>query len=139
MRLPNLVAAIIGIASGVAANSALSFLALQLFPPPLELNWEDQAALRGYILSLPVAAFVLVLFAHLSQAFVGAVVCASLQASAAHWPWVLIASLSLAGGAMNFWSIPHPPWMYAELPGYFVAAAAGAALGCHRPRHRVAE
>lgn len=129
MALPSGFAAFIGAVAGIFANTLLSHCALTIFPAPEGMRWDDADALREYISTLPLAAFALVFVAHLSQAFAGSCVSALLQAKPASWTWIVISVFSALGGAMNFWSIPHPTWMYSELPLYFVVGYAGAALG----------
>ena len=135
MRVHNGLAAFIGIVCGVFANTVLSHVAMTLFPADAALDWGNQDAVRDYITSLPIAAFGLVLLAHLSQSFVAAWVSARLQTTPARWTWLLAGGLSFVGGLMNFWSIPHPTWMYIELPLYFVVAAVGAKLGRTKTRN----
>lgn len=70
--LRNFVAVVAGMIVGMVVNMALVMLnGYVLFPMPDGLDMNDVAGMNAYIQTLPTAAFVVVLAAHLGQSFVG--------------------------------------------------------------------
>jgi len=90
----NIFAVIVGLAIGMAVNMALFMLnALVLFPMPEGMDMNDSVQLNAWIVTLPTAAFFVVLAAHLGQSFVGGWVAARLGSSA---PMLLAMMVGLA-------------------------------------------
>lgn len=121
--LRNILAVFAGFVAGTFVNLGLSGLnAFVLFPMPSGMDMNDPAQLNAYIAGLPTLAFVVVLVAHLGQAFVGGWVAARLGASHPMVLAMIIGGLSLLGGIANMMSVPGPAWLYVELPLYLVVA-----------------
>jgi len=121
--LRNIGAVFVGLIAGMIVNMSLVMLnAYVLFPMPEGMDMNDTEAFTSYVVTLPTAAFVVVLFAHLGQSFVGAWVAARLGSSHALILAMIVGVLSLAGGIANMMQIPGPDWMYIELPLYLVVA-----------------
>ena len=119
----NILALIAGLFVGMSVNMALVMLnAHVLFPMPPGTDWNNPELLSAYIATLPFAAFVVVLLAHLGQSFVGGFVAARFCASRPMVLAMIVGVLSLAGGIMNMMSLDHPKWMLIELPLYLVVA-----------------
>ena len=71
----NILAVIGGLAVGMAVNMALVMLnAYVLFPMPQGTSMQDTEQFKAYIATLPTTAFLVVLAAHLGQAFAGGLV-----------------------------------------------------------------
>ncbi len=123
--LRNIGAVIAGLIVGSIVNMALIMLnATVLFPMPDGLDMSDTAAFNAYIADLPSTAFILVLAAHLGQAFVGGWLAARLGASRPVLLAMIVGALTLLGGIMNAMQIDLPMWMYIEMPLYLVLAFA---------------
>ena len=119
----NILAVIIGFAVGMAANMALIMLnAYVLFPMPAGMDMNDLEQLQGYIATLPMVAFFVVMAAHLSQSFVGGWVAARMGSSQPMLLAMIVGFGSLAGGIMMFMDVQGPAWMFIELPLYLVVA-----------------
>jgi MFS family permease len=121
--LRNIFAVIVGFIVGSALNMGLIQLNMQvLFPAPTEMDINDPEQFNAYVATLPTLAFVVVLFAHLGQSFVGGWVAARLGSSRPMLLAMIIGVLTLAGGIMAMMMIQGPGWMIVELPLYLVVA-----------------
>jgi hypothetical protein len=124
----NAVAVFAGLMVGAVVNMGLVAVSGTLFPAPAGADLTDAAQLHAYIGSLPTAAFLLVMAAHLAQAFVGGAVAAKVATGRAWIPAMIVGALSMVGGLINLATLPGPAWMWVEVPLYLVASGAAAAL-----------
>ena len=119
----NVLAAIAGLFVGSLLNMGIIQLnTLVFFPAPAGLDMSDTEQLVAYVATLPAAAFIVVMVAHLTQAFVGGWVAARLSASGPRRIAMIVGGFSLAGGIAAFFMFESPAWMLVELPLYLVAA-----------------
>ena len=119
----NFLAVLAGLVVGMAVN--LAFVQLNtrvLYPMPPGTSMQDPEQFNAYLATLPDTAFIVVLVAHLGQAFVGGWVAARLAASRPMTLALIVGALSLLGGVVNMTMVEHPTWMYVELPLYLVVA-----------------
>lgn len=125
--LRNVLAVIGGFLVGSALNMGLIQLNMHvLFPMPAGMDMNDPEQFNAFIVTLPTAAFFVVILAHLGQSFVGGWVAARLGASHPMVLALIIGVLSLVGGILAMTMIQGPDWMIVELPLYlFVAWLAG--------------
>lgn len=131
--LKNLGAVLLGLVAGLAVNMGLVILNTKvLFPLPPGADMQDPVAFKAYLATLPVTAFVVVLFAHLGQSFVGAWVAARVSASKPMALALVVGVLSLAAGIANATQVPLPTWMSIEFPLYLVVAWVAGALEVRR-------
>ena len=113
----------LGLVLGMALNMAIIQLNMNLFfPAPAGMDMNDPEQFNAYIAGLPMAAFLVVMLAHLGQSFVGAWIAARLGASRPLLLAMIIGVISLAGGIWAMTIIKGPDWMMIELPLYLVAA-----------------
>lgn len=127
--LRNIGAVFAGLIVGMAFNMAVIMLnATVLFPMPPGSDMNDPADMNAYVAGLPTAAFLVVLVAHLGQAFFGGYVAARLGRASPVLLSMIIGVLSLVGGVLNMMSIQGPTWMYIELPLYLALAFAAGRL-----------
>lgn len=131
--LRNLGAVFLGMIVGMAVNMGLILLNGAIFPPPPGTDMNDPAQMNAYVATLPTAAFLIVMAAHLGQSFVGGWVAARVGQSRPVLLAMIIGVLTLLGGIANMMMIEHPPWMYVELPLY-LAVAYGAGKLVERSR-----
>ena len=90
------------------------------------MDMYDPVQMNAYIATLPVAAFLVVMAAHLGQSFVGGWTAARLGKSKPLVLAMIVGVISLIGGVANMMSLDGPDWMLIELPLYLVVAwAAG--------------
>ena len=67
----NIAAVFVGLIVGMIANMAIVKLDVMLYPMPEGVTFEDTEGVAAYISTLPLLALLLVIVAHLGQAFVG--------------------------------------------------------------------
>ena len=118
----DIIAVLVGWIVGMVANMAFVFLNVALYPMPDGVGFDDKVGFAAYIETLPLTAFLIVLAAHLGQAFFGAIVAAKISRKRPMIVAMIIGFLSLIGGYINMQSIPLPTWMWIEMPLYLVAA-----------------
>ena len=118
---------------GMAFNMAIIMAnAYVLFPMPAGMDMADPDQMNAYVATLPFAAFLVVLVAHLGQSFFGGWTAARLSGSQPLPLAMVVGVLSLVGGIMNMMTIRGPTWMYIELPLYLVVAWAAGKLELRR-------
>ena len=93
-----------------------------LFPMPEGVSWQDETAFVAWIKTLPQTALILVIVAHLGQAFFGGFVVAWIAKQNMMCVAMTVGVLTLLGGIMNMMTIPAPNWMWFEMPLYLVVA-----------------
>jgi hypothetical protein len=121
--LRNILAVIAGLFVGSLVNMAIIQLNMRvLFPVPEGVDLRDMEQLTAHMQTLPVTAFLVVMVAHLGQAFVGGWVAARLAAVRPMILAMIVGGVSLAGGISAMLMIDGPGWMAVELPLYLVAA-----------------
>jgi hypothetical protein len=127
--LRNVGAVIAGLVVGMMFNMAIIQLNMTvLHPAPADLDPNDTVQFQEYMDSLPIAAFLVVMIAHLGQAFFGGWVASKLSASHGVMLAMIIGALSLVGGLMMM-IVTGPTWMYIELPLYLILAWIAGRLG----------
>ena len=124
----DILAVLVGWIVGMVANMAIGFLNVALHPMPDGVTFNDKVGSNAYIETLPLTAFLIILVAHLSQAFFGGLAAAKISKKRPVTVAMIIGVLSLIGGYINMQSIPLPTWMWIEMPLYLVAAWFAASL-----------
>ena len=120
----NLLALIAGLIVGMAVNMGLIQLnVVVLHPMPAGTSTADPEQFNAYIATLPVTGFLVVMLAHLGQAFVGGWTAARLARSRPMMMAMIIGTLSLIGGIMMMTMVDGPAWILVELPLYLVVAS----------------
>lgn len=121
--LLNILAVVGGIILGMALNMGLIQLNMNVFSPvPAGMDMNDPEQFNAYISGLPLAAYLMVMLAHLAQSFVGAWIAAHFGQSRPMLLAMIVGALSLAGGIAAMMMISGPDWMMIELPLYLVVA-----------------
>jgi len=129
----NILAVVAGLAVGMAFNMAIGMAnSYVLFPMPAGMDMADPDQMNAYVATLPFAAFLVVLVAHLGQSFFGGWTAARLAVSQPLPLAMVVGVFSLIGGIMNMMTIRGPTWMYIELPLYLVVAWAAGKLEVRR-------
>jgi len=93
-----IVAVIVGLFIGGTVNLGTGILNVLIFPMPDGVSWNDSEAINEWIKGLPQSAFILVLVAHVSQAFVGGFVAALIAKRNMMCVAMAVGVLSLAAG-----------------------------------------
>jgi hypothetical protein len=134
--LRNVGAVLAGLVVGMVVNMVVVQVnTAVLFPAPAGTDLNDPAQLSAFLATLPVGAWLVVVLAHLLQAFVGGLVAARLG-TAPIAVALVVGALSALGGLAALVMIAAPAWMWLELPLYFAAAWAAGALEVRRRAHR---
>jgi hypothetical protein len=127
-----IVAVVVGLIVGGAANWGMGNLNVLFYPMPEGVTWTDKDAIIAWIKTLPQTAFILVLVAHLSQAFIGGWVAAFIAKQNMMCVAMVVGTLSLVGGIINMMMIPAPVWLWLEMPLYLVVAWLAARIEIRR-------
>ena len=134
----DIIAVLVGWIVGMAANMAFVFLNVSLYPMPDGVTFNNKEGFAAYIETLPLTALLIVLVAHVSQAFFGGLVAAKISKKRRTTVAMIIGVLSLIGGYINMQSTPLPTWMWIEMPLYLVFAwlAAYLVIACNNSTNR---
>ena len=124
----NVIAVLVGLFVGMTANMMVVQLNLLMFPLPDGVTWTDTDELIAWIETLPQSAFVLVLIAHLSQSFFGALIAGFIAKRNVMQIAMTVGILTSIGGLVNLLRIPAPFWFWIELPLYLIVAWAAAKI-----------
>jgi hypothetical protein len=130
----NLIAVVLGMLAGMAVNMSLVLLVMFLHPMPAGVDFSDSAAMATYFATIPATGFLIVLAAHLGQSFFGGLVAALLSSDSPRVMALIIGVLSLIAGVVNLIDLPHPAWMWVEVPGYLLVAWFAASLAMRLKR-----
>jgi hypothetical protein len=121
---------ILGSVAAFAAVFAVEGISLLVYPLPKELKPDDMNALRQYIQTLPLGAFLFVLAAHAIGPMLGAFVCALIVKERWITGSLIIGITFLIWGIINLFSIPHPVWFAViDVLAYIPFALLGGWLG----------
>jgi nitrate/nitrite transporter NarK len=120
----------------MAVNMAIVTLNILIYPMPEGVDFGDAEGMAAYIATLPLVAMLIVLLAHLGQAFAGGWLAARISKNRSMVVAMIVGVLTLIAGLINMMSMPHPNWMWIEMPLYLVAAWAAAKIELKR-RHRL--
>tara|TARA_Y100001968_G_C19284942_1_gene681167 strand:+ start:400 stop:843 length:444 start_codon:yes stop_codon:yes gene_type:complete len=118
----------VGIFVGSLCNMGIGFANTLIFPMPEGISFSDafneetKQAVLDWIGSLPQTAFILVLLAHLSQAFVGGLIAGLISKNHVRVAAMVVGCVTLLGGVMNMMTVPAPVWLWIEMPLYLVCA-----------------
>lgn len=124
----NICAVVVGLIAGMALNMAILLLSVLLYPLPEGVSFGDTEAMAAHMKTLPVIALLIVMLAHLGQAFVGGLIAAIIGKNSSMLVAMIVGVLSLMAGLFNMESMSPPTWMWIELPLYLVAAWAAARI-----------
>jgi hypothetical protein len=106
----DILAALAGIAIAVLIVFVATELNHTVYPPPPDLDFSDPDALRPYIATLPIGAFLLLIGGWVVGTFVGSVIAGRIGTAK---PWIypaIVGGLIFSATAANLIAIPHPLW-----------------------------
>ena len=124
--LRNLISIGIGLVCGGLATFFVASSGRDFFPEYQDVpNITEPLAFASFIETLPVGAFIVLLFAHSTGSLLAAFVATSLSGHTQPTPAIAVGVLMLAGGIRNLILIPHPVWYQISeaiiyLPAVFV-------------------
>ena len=113
-------ATLAGIVVAVVMIGAVQFVSHKLFAPAVMPDMNDPAAVRAFVMSMPISAFLMVLLSYMLGAFTGGMVAVRVAARVSPHtkPLVcagIIGGFVLAASLMNVVMIPHPIWFVVAL------------------------
>ncbi len=113
-------ATLAGIVVAVLMIGTVQYISHKLFAPAVMPDMSDPAAVRAFVMSMPIGAFLMVLFSYMLGAFVGGMVAVRVAARVSPHtkPMVcagIVGGFVLAASLMNVVMIPHPIWFVVAL------------------------
>lgn len=107
----NAAAIVAGVVVAFVTIMLIDMLGHMVFPPPEGLDFSDPDAIRPYLATLPVGAYLFILASSVVAAFVGTLLaCYIGQGNPAVFGGV-VGGIVLAATIANFIAIPHPLWL----------------------------
>ncbi len=105
-----ILALLAGVFTAVIVVGLIEYLAHLIYAPAVPPDRNNPEAMRAFIASMPVGAFLLILLAYAAGTFVGGVVAGRIARSTA-WRYAgSIGGLILLFALMNIVMLPHPLW-----------------------------
>jgi len=127
-----LIAVIAGIAVAVLLVMLIQKLGHGLYPPPADMDVNDQAFMKEYVANLPWGPLAFVLGSYAIATLIGGWVAVIIAAERPLLYAAIIAAFVLAGAISTVMTIPHPTWFTAAaITGIVVAALLAAVLASH--------
>ncbi|MFI5335557.1 MAG: hypothetical protein ACHQ5A_02150 [Opitutales bacterium] len=131
--LRNLLALLSGALAAGVIIIVIETMGAMAYPPPPGFDPRNAAAMRIFIASLPVGAFLYILAAYLAGTFTGVFVATRFSLRRPARQGWLLGLVFLISGVVNFLKYPHPAWFVAaSLAAFLGATWFGVRLG--RPR-----
>lgn len=119
----NVAAIIGGIAIAFLTVMLVDMLNHSIYPPPPGLDFTDPDAIRPYLDTLPIGAFLLIMASSMVAAFVGTLVASYVGTIQPRNCAIIVGGMVFAATVANFIAIPHPMWLaIATLLGVVVSA-----------------
>ena len=119
----NILAVFAGLVVGMIVNMGVIFLnAYVLYPMPPGTSMQEPESFNAYLATLPATAFLVVIAAHLGQAFFGGWTAACLGASSPVRLALTVGVITMIGGIFNLMNLEAPKWMAVEVPLYLLVA-----------------
>lgn len=128
----NIGAVLAGFFVGSLANMAIIMINFSMFSGPEGLDMNDPEQMKVYLATLPVAAFLVAIVAHLAQAGLGGWLAARLGATRPVLLAMIVGGLTMVGGIVNMINIDGPAWMWVEMPLYLLVAWGAGTLEASR-------
>ena len=129
----NILAVVAGLASAWVTMVIVQAISSFLYMRDAGIDTGDAAALKAWIATAPLGAFLLLILGYVVSSLVGGWVAARLARSRPLLLAVIVGLFLLLGGIANFMTIPHPTWVAVlALVAYIPCAWLGGRLGARR-------
>ena len=109
----SVVAIVAGVIVAFVTVMLIDTLNHAVFPPPEGLDFSDPDAIRPYLATLPVGAFLLILASSVVAAFIGTLLACHIGRGNPLLYGGVVGGIILAATIANFIAIPHPHWLSA--------------------------
>ncbi len=107
----NVAAIVAGVIIAFATVLLIDKVNHMIYPPPQGLDFTDPDAIRPYLATLPVGAFLLILASSVVAAFVGTMLACYIGTASPNLFGGVVGGIILAATIANFIAIPHPLWL----------------------------
>jgi uncharacterized membrane protein len=101
-----------GIVVAVMVIMLTEQLSGRLYPMPAGMAVTDKQAMRSYVATLPLGAFLLVLLSYALGGLLGGWVMARLDRAAGRRNAIRLAAALVVASLMNLFALPHPAWFW---------------------------
>jgi hypothetical protein len=127
-----LLAVIAGIAVAVLLVMLIQNLGHKLYPPPVDLDLNDQAFMKEYVANLPWGPLAFVIASYVIATLAGGWVAVVIAVERPLLYTAIVAAFVLAGVISTVLTIPHPTWFTTvAIAGIILAALLAAGLASH--------
>jgi hypothetical protein len=109
--LKNVGANVVGIVVAFLTVMLIDRVGHMWYPPPPGLDFSDPDAIRPYLATLPVGAFLFILASSVAAAFIGTLVACHIGTANRLLFGGVVGGIVLAATIANFIAIPHPLWL----------------------------
>ena len=126
----NIAAGVAGVTVAVFVVWLVENIGHNVYPPPPDLNFTDKEAMRAYIDTLPLGAFLFVGGAWFVGTLAGTVTACRIGDAKPVIYAIVVGGLMLLASAANLIMIPHPAWFsITGVVGVIIAAWLGMTIG----------
>jgi hypothetical protein len=130
----SVVAVLVGVVIATVGILALESLGHLVYPLPEGVNPNDMEALKKVLPTMPVGAFLCVLFMYAVGSFVGGLIAGWIARRAQTVHALIVGAILMALGVVNMLMLPHPGWFWAaSLLVYLPPAYLGSRLAPRPP------
>lgn len=128
----NILAVVVGWIAGMAFNMAIVMINIVLYPMPEGVDFSDTPGMVAFLKTLPILGWLVVLVAHVGQAFFGGLVASRISRTSPMTVSIIVGVITMVGGILNALTLEIPAWMWIEIPLYLIAAYAAASFTIRR-------
>ena len=100
-----------GLVTGVIFIFIIEGVAHAMYPPPTGFDFKDSDAFKEFVLSLPVAASLMILAAYAAGSFFGGLVASLIASKMKLSKAITIGGVLMGLGMFNMITLGHPLWM----------------------------
>lgn len=126
----NIAAGIVGIVIAGVLVWLVELIGHSIYPPPPDLDFADPEAMRAYIATMPIGAFMFVGGAWFIATLAGTFAACKIGSAKPMIFAIVVGGLMLIATAANLMMIPHPTWFsILGIVGIVIAGWLGMTLG----------
>jgi len=107
----NLGAIVIGVITAFGTVMLVDKIGHMVYPPPPGLDFTNPDAIRPYLATLPIPAFLFILASSVVAAFVGTFIACCIGTANPRIFGAAVGGIVFAASVANFIAIPHPLWL----------------------------
>ena len=107
----NIGAIVIGVVAAFVTVMLVDKIGHIVYPPPAGLDFTNPDAIRPYLATLPIGAFLFILASSVIAAFNGTLVACFIGTARLRIFGAVVGGFVFAASVANFIAIPHPLWL----------------------------